>query len=199
METINPYIAMPSAKPTKISKRPKSSGFSASAPMAAVPTLPTANPAPAAATAVASAADMSPQPATSLEPAPVGDGAANASGDMVSFFVFAARPGQLGPRQAYLADLIVPYLHAAWVRSQVTWPLDRASPTKPAKAGLLTPREQQILQWIYHGKSNIEIGMILDISPLTVKNHVQKTLRKLNVLNRTQAVGKALALRIVNP
>ena len=93
---------------------------------------------------------------------------------------------------------IVPYLHAAWVRSQVTWPLDRAG-VKPAKTGLLTPREQQILQWIYHGKSNIEIGMILDISPLTVKNHVQKTLRKLNVLNRTQAVGKALALRIVNP
>jgi DNA-binding CsgD family transcriptional regulator len=28
---------------------------------------------------------------------------------------------------------------------------------------------------------------------------VQKTLRKLNVINRTQAVGKALALRIVNP
>ena len=70
---------------------------------------------------------------------------------------------------------------------------------KPVKTGLLTPREQQILQWIYHGKSNIEIGMILEISPLTVKNHVQKTLRKLNVLNRTQAVGKALALRIVNP
>jgi DNA-binding CsgD family transcriptional regulator len=41
--------------------------------------------------------------------------------------------------------------------------------------------------------------MILDISPLTVKNHVQKTLRKLNVLNRTQAVGRALALRLVNP
>ena len=76
---------------------------------------------------------------------------------------------------------------------------ESAGANKPAKTGLLTPRETQILQWIYHGKSNIEIGMILDISPLTVKNHVQKTLRKLNVLNRTQAVGKALALRIVNP
>ena len=100
--------------------------------------------------------------------------------------------------QAYLADLVIPYLHAAWVRSQVTWPLERAG-VKPVKTGLLTPREQQILQWIYHGKSNIEIGMILEISPLTVKNHVQKTLRKLNVMNRTQAVGKALALRLVNP
>ena len=126
-------------------------------------------------------------------------GTHDASGNMNSFFVFAARPGTLGSKQTYLADLVVPYLHAAWVRSQVTWPLDRANAAKPAKTGLLTPRETQILQWIYHGKSNIEIGMILDISPLTVKNHVQKTLRKLNVLNRTQAVGKALALRIVNP
>jgi len=125
-------------------------------------------------------------------------GTHDSSGQMTSFFVFACREGSLSPKQAYLADLVVPFLHAAWVRSQVTWPLERAG-VKPVKTGLLTPREQQILQWIYHGKSNIEIGMILDISPLTVKNHVQKTLRKLNVLNRTQAVGKALALRIVNP
>jgi transcriptional regulator EpsA len=137
--------------------------------------------------------------ATVSAPTVLAHGTHDGNGDMVSFFVFAGRSGALGAKQAYLADLIVPYLHGAWVRSQVTWPLDRAGATKPAKAGLLTPREQQILQWIYHGKSNIEIGMILEISPLTVKNHVQKTLRKLNVLNRTQAVGKALALRIVNP
>jgi transcriptional regulator EpsA len=128
----------------------------------------------------------------------VAHGTHDASGNLTSFFMFACRPGSLGGKQTYLADLVVPYLHAAWVRSQVTWPLERAG-AKPVKTGLLTPREQQILQWIYHGKSNIEIGMILDISPLTVKNHVQKTLRKLNVINRTQAVGKALALRIVNP
>ncbi len=125
-------------------------------------------------------------------------GTHDASGNLTGFFVFASREGALGPKQAYLADLVVPSLHASWMRSQVPWPLERAS-MKPSKTGQLTPREQQILQWIYHGKSNIEIGIILDISPLTVKNHVQKTLRKLNVLNRTQAVGKALALRIVNP
>ena len=126
-------------------------------------------------------------------------GTHDATGQMTSLFVFACRPGAVGAKQAYLADLVVPYLHAAWVRSQVTWPLDRGGANQPAKTGLLTPREAQILQWIYHGKSNIEIGMILDISPLTVKNHVQKTLRKLNVINRTQAVGKALALRLVSP
>jgi len=125
-------------------------------------------------------------------------GTHDSTGQMTSFFVFACRPGTLSARQAYLANLVIPYLHDAWTRSLVSWPLERAG-VKPVKTGLLTPREQQILQWIYHGKSNIEIGMILGISPLTVKNHVQKTLRKLNVLNRTQAVGKALALRIVNP
>ena len=78
-------------------------------------------------------------------------------------------------------------------RSRVGSLVDHTSPGVP----VLTPREQQILQWIYHGKSNIEIGMILGISSLTVKNHVQKILRRLNVQNRTQAVGRALSLRIL--
>jgi len=65
------------------------------------------------------------------------------------------------------------------------------------KTGKITAREQEILRWVYFGKSNFEIGAILDISPLTVKNHVQKILRKLDVVNRAQAVGKALELRIL--
>jgi len=32
---------------------------------------------------------------------------------------------------------------------------------------------------------------------LTVKNHVQKVLRKLDVRNRAQAVSKATAMRII--
>ena len=74
-----------------------------------------------------------------------------------------------------------------------------ASPDKASGQSVLTVREQDILKWIYLGKSNFEIGAILKISPLTVKNHVQKILRKLNVVNRTQAIGKALELRILNP
>jgi DNA-binding CsgD family transcriptional regulator len=90
----------------------------------------------------------------------------------------------------------VPFLHSAWVRTQVNWQAKSAG-ARPAVTGFLTPREREILEWIYRGKSNIEVGMILKISPLTAKNHVQKILRKLGVLNRTQAVGKALALRIL--
>jgi transcriptional regulator EpsA len=127
----------------------------------------------------------------------IAHGTCDASGRAASFFVFACRPGTAGSKQAYLAELLVPLLHSAWVRTQLNWSGASAS-VKPAATNLLTSREIEILKWLYHGKSNIEIGMILTISPLTAKNHVQKILRKLNVLNRTQAVGKALALRILN-
>jgi transcriptional regulator EpsA len=127
----------------------------------------------------------------------VAHGTHDTGGQVTSLFTFACKPGAAGARQAYFVELVVPFLHAAWIRTQVNWQA-QGHGVKQAEAGLVTVREREVLEWIYRGKSNIEIGMILSISPLTVKNHVQKILRKLNVLNRTQAVGKALALRILN-
>jgi transcriptional regulator EpsA len=124
-------------------------------------------------------------------------GTHDAAGQVTSFFTLACRAGSLGTRQAYLAQLVVPFLHTAWVRTQVNRPAESAG-SRASDTGVLTTREREILKWIYHGKSNFEIGAILEISPLTVKNHVQKILRKLNVQNRTQAVGKALELRVLN-
>jgi DNA-binding CsgD family transcriptional regulator len=57
-------------------------------------------------------------------------------------------------------------------------------------------REVEILRWMQKGKSNAEIAQILSISQLTVKNHVQKILRKLGAHNRTQAVAKGMSLSI---
>lgn len=119
-------------------------------------------------------------------------------GRALSLFVFACRPGSVTSRQAYLAQLLAPSLHAAWVRTQLAKRAE-AGGDKAAGGSVLTVRELDILKWIYLGKSNFEIGAILKISPLTVKNHVQKILRKLNVVNRTQAIGKSLELRILNP
>jgi len=46
------------------------------------------------------------------------------------------------------------------------------------------------------GKTNLEIAAALDISPFTVKNHVQRIFRKIGVTNRTQAAARyADALR----
>lgn len=120
-------------------------------------------------------------------------------GRTTGFFMFACQPGTIAARHHHLAALLVPSLHCAWVHTQFSQP-GKTGPIvgQGGAHDLLTPREHEILGWIYQGKSNIEIGMILGISPLTVKNHVQKILRRLNVLNRAQAVGKALSLRILD-
>jgi len=129
----------------------------------------------------------------------VAHGTHDSDGLMESFFVFACAPGGDPERQAYLAQLLVPSLHAAWMRVRMNARTRSNDAVKSTKRSAITPREQEILRWIYLGKSNFEIGAILSISPLTVKNHVQKILRKLNVVNRAQAVGKALDLRILSP
>ncbi len=51
----------------------------------------------------------------------------------------------------------------------------------------LTLRESEVLTFVRIGKTNIEISMILGISPNTVKNHLKNIFKKLNVVNRAQA------------
>jgi transcriptional regulator EpsA len=125
----------------------------------------------------------------------------DARGGMTSFFVFGCEPDASCDRNASALELAVPFLHAAWVRTRMHAALHEDKEARGARpeGGGLTEREREILRWIYFGKSNFEIGAILGISPLTVKNHVQKILRKLNVVNRAQAVGKALERHVIEP
>ncbi len=51
----------------------------------------------------------------------------------------------------------------------------------------LTQREKQVLQHLAMGMSNREIGRSLSISSATVKEYVQKIMRKLDANDRTQA------------
>ena len=68
-------------------------------------------------------------------------------------------------------------------------PVHLAKSTSEDIAGL-TERETQIMAWVAMGKTNSEIGSILNISGFTVKNHMQRIFQKLNVFNRAQAVSK---------
>jgi len=124
-------------------------------------------------------------------------GTHDAQGQTTGFYAFICAPGTLGPRHAYLARLLTPFVHSAWVRTEVNGRAKGDDDTGAEEPRRITAREQEILRWVSLGKSNAEIGTILDRSPLTVKNHVQKILRKLDVVNRAQAVGKALELRIL--
>jgi DNA-binding CsgD family transcriptional regulator len=56
----------------------------------------------------------------------------------------------------------------------------------------LTGRESDVLLWIANGKTNREIGQILDMSPRTVNKHLEQVFRKMNVENRTSAAAAAI-------
>lgn len=63
----------------------------------------------------------------------------------------------------------------------------RYQPAEP-----LSVRERDCLRWVGAGKSDWEIGRILDISPSTVKFHVDRARRKLGVHSRAQAVARLM-------
>jgi DNA-binding NarL/FixJ family response regulator len=56
---------------------------------------------------------------------------------------------------------------------------------------LISPREIEVLRWVYSGKTNPEIADILYVSVNTIKNHVHNAISKLGVENRSQAANKA--------
>lgn len=57
----------------------------------------------------------------------------------------------------------------------------------------VTKREAEVLYWVALGKTNRDIGEILDLSPRTVNKHLEHIFAKLNVETRTAAVASALA------
>ncbi|HWT01812.1 MAG TPA: response regulator transcription factor [Pyrinomonadaceae bacterium] len=62
----------------------------------------------------------------------------------------------------------------------------------------LTGRELEVLEQIVRGKSNKEIGSLLNISEATVKSHINNILGKLGVSDRTQAATTALQRGLVH-
>lgn len=63
---------------------------------------------------------------------------------------------------------------------------DFSSPEPLQKLGI-TPREAEVLLWIAQGKSNGEIGAIIQATENTVKKHVQHIFEKLGVESRNAA------------
>lgn len=122
----------------------------------------------------------------------LGHGAKEITGDGGSFFLFLNVPPATGRTtpDAYMAELLMPYLHMALHRMVATEKENGEHAVVPE--AVLSGREMGVLRLVRDGKTNHEIAQILDISPLTVKNHVQNILRKLKANNRAQAVAKGI-------
>jgi transcriptional regulator EpsA len=119
------------------------------------------------------------------------DGLRGLDGRLKSYFCFSRVEIPLGSRVEYLLQLLVPFLHATFSRVLSNEEPD-ASMHGLQNPPLVTAREVQILNYIKLGKTNQQIAEALALSPLTVKNHVQKILRKLNASNRGHAVALAI-------
>lgn len=92
--------------------------------------------------------------------------------------------------QDSVMGLIMPHIDNVLRRIQHLKPLDISDrSTAVTNFSELSSRELEVIHWIKSGKTNQEIGMILDISQNTVKSHLKRIFLKLNVTRRAQAVA----------
>jgi len=66
---------------------------------------------------------------------------------------------------------------------------------QPAES--LSSREIECLRWSAAGKSSEEIAIILDLSAHTVVGYLKSAMRKLNSVNRMQAIARAFRYRLL--
>ena len=101
------------------------------------------------------------------------------------------------------------YKGALWLHPHVTGVANNFAPkpnltndlnhlyTKISENYNLTQREQQVIEYIVEGKTNLEIAKLMNISKHTAKVHVKNVLSKLSVSDRVQAAVKAVKTKIV--
>ncbi|GEO84001.1 LuxR family transcriptional regulator [Ciceribacter naphthalenivorans] len=105
---------------------------------------------------------------------------------------FLRYDGKRSPlHQAELNELGMISLHAFDVFDRMR----RAETTAP---NLLSARELEVLRWTAQGKTSIEIGQILSLSDHTINAYMTNAIKKLDCVNRTQLVAKAIRLKLIN-
>lgn len=68
---------------------------------------------------------------------------------------------------------------------------------KKQTRGTLSPREQEVLQWVAAGSRQSEIAATLGLSERTVENHLRRIRRGLGTLTTSEAVRAAIRLGII--
>ncbi len=114
-------------------------------------------------------------------------------------YVFLSADPHVDPAAEENLRMVIPFVDAA-LRQVSHLPCQyRREPSESSAADgdadqpteqFLSEREQEIMEWVRLGKTNYEIGIILNISTFTVKNHLQRIFRKLDVTNRAQAASQ---------
>lgn len=87
-------------------------------------------------------------------------------------------------------QLVAAYAHAAALRTF----LPRGAEHNNFQ---LSNRELEVLRWASEGKTAWETGQILSIAEATATNHLKSAVRRLECVNKTQAVAKAISIGLL--
>lgn len=110
-----------------------------------------------------------------------------------TYFWFANVPERAEAKHGRILEFVMPHLHAAFTRVAIE--NKRAGRRTPVPR--LTPKELEVLQLIYEGKTNKDISDALAISLMTVKNHTKNLYNKMQVKSRSEAIVKGIELQLV--
>lgn len=113
-------------------------------------------------------------------------------------YVFFSRHPKRRRNESQAVKILLPYIDTALrqvdlMPNQYAQKQDSSSEgeiaSEVAENDVLSEREAEIMKWVAMGKTNGEIGSILNVSSFTIKNHMQRIFKKLDVFNRAQAVS----------
>ena len=117
---------------------------------------------------------------------------------LIAFLRQSPGDRQVGDEALTALELWMPYLHFAFVRAEEAVLRRPGSRLNDGTVKVLTARELQVLTAVRDAKANAQIGLLLGISPLTVKNHLRSIQKKLGAHNRAHAVAEAMSRRLIS-
>jgi DNA-binding NarL/FixJ family response regulator len=94
--------------------------------------------------------------------------------------------------------LFAPSVMHRLVEAYVRQPRRVPAPAPPS-LGQLTPRELEILRLVATGRTNHDIADVLTVSEATIKTHLNRTMMKLGLTSRAQAVVVAYETGLITP
>jgi DNA-binding CsgD family transcriptional regulator len=99
-------------------------------------------------------------------------------------------------RERHLLALLRPHLIQAYANAAMATHFKRRRPAGEhgPRHRTLSRRQAEVLSWVARGKTNDQIGAVLDVSPRTIQKHLEHVFEKLGVETRTAAVMRAIEM-----